>query len=178
MMLYNKTTVQAKTLIAKHSIIVITDDPTKDAAGVKESEDKAIQIARTKIDLQQLYEWTDDCASQTKGKHSFFDISFADLKITKLFWDFPWGECLRRAWISGQEQCHAKCFSGRVITNAKDPFSYCQSKLQLDEKVVTRHGETCVSSRQFLFMNQEDVNHAHEMWKLYQERGSCSPWET
>jgi len=45
--------------------------------------------------LEKIYEWTDGCAAQYKGKTSFADISFDNIKIERNFFETSHGKNVR-----------------------------------------------------------------------------------
>ena len=59
----------------KHRIVGISPDTRHVAHLVKVFEDKALNIIGENTNKQTVYEWTDGCAVQYKGKYAFADIS-------------------------------------------------------------------------------------------------------
>ena len=97
-MAYYKERMENEELLVKHAIIGITDDYQKGALGVKMFEKEAIIIIEREKgkSLRTVHEFTDGCASQYKGKISFFDISKQKEPDVTLnfFLNKPWQVCL------------------------------------------------------------------------------------
>ena len=65
MMAYYHTKYKEETILVKHSIIGVSDDPKKDSFAVKHYEDIVFDIIESDIGpLKMVNEFTDGCSSQ------------------------------------------------------------------------------------------------------------------
>ena len=62
--------------MVKHAIIGISSDRTHDAHFVKEFEERTLNLVteQSTAAIKIIFEWTDGCAAQYKGKTGFADI--------------------------------------------------------------------------------------------------------
>ena len=67
--------------LVKHAIIGVSDDTRHDWCMVKQFEEQATEIVGRQILISKIYQWTDGCAAQYKGKHSFCDISLRNVEV-------------------------------------------------------------------------------------------------
>lgn len=65
--------------LVKHAIIVISDDTKQDNHSVNAYRNAMIEKLSENIDVKQVFEWSDGCAAQYKGRSSFADISLSTL---------------------------------------------------------------------------------------------------
>ena len=86
MMLYYKQDGELK----QDGYIAITDDLKHDAHAVASFEKEAISnVCSQGVDIKNIHQWTDGCAAQYKGCHSFAEISQADSKHgCKITWNY------------------------------------------------------------------------------------------
>jgi oligoribonuclease NrnB/cAMP/cGMP phosphodiesterase (DHH superfamily) len=79
MIIYYKTKEEEenKETLVKRAIVGISEDNKHDADAVLEFEKQALNIVSKdiRIQIKEIHQWTDGCATQYKGKKSFADIS-------------------------------------------------------------------------------------------------------
>ena len=131
MMAYYKERMENEELLVKHAIIGITDDHQKGALGVKMFEKEAITIIEREKgkNLRTVHEFTDGCASQYKGKISFFDISKQkEPDVTRNFFETSHGKSVcdgLGAVVKGS--CYHAVISGKeILGTAQDVMKYCE----------------------------------------------------
>ena len=80
--------VKGKTLV-KHAIVGISPDLQHDAHLVKAFEEKALQLVTKQADteIKKVYQWTDGCAAQYKGRTWFADISLNTVSVQRNFFE-------------------------------------------------------------------------------------------
>ena len=118
--------------LMKHVIVGISPDTRHDAHLVKVFEDKALNLIAENTNVQTVYEWTDGCAAQYKGKHAFADISLNQTrKITRSFFETSHGKgvCDGIGAVV-KNVCFRAVVTGKAILgNAEMVFKYCKEKL-------------------------------------------------
>ena len=164
MMAYYKVQENDKNVQVKHAIIGVTDDPKKDAVGVKAFEDAAINIVQSGegSPLKTIHEFTDGCASQYKGKNAFMDIaSRASPAVTRNFYETSDGKsvCDGLGAIV-KRSCYQAVISGKaVIRDAHGLMEYCEGRLSISSKrMVSADGTVYLSKRQFVFIEQSKLD--------------------
>lgn len=163
MMAYYKERVENEELLVKHAIIGITDDHQKGALGVKMFEKEAITIIEREKgkNLRPVHDFTDGCASQYKGKISFFDISKQkEPDVTRNFFETSHGMSVCAglgAVVKGS--CYHAVISGKeILGTAQDVMKYCENRLQVDKKVISVTNRKHVTKTEFIFINCGDVD--------------------
>lgn len=124
-----------KTLM-KHAIIGISNDPCHDAAGVKVFEQTAISlIKRDGYDITRVYQFSDGCSSQYKGKMGFLNISECSLPLERNYFETSHGKnvCDGLGAII-KNACYRAVLQGKVIAGPKDVYEHCLAKLKHDAK--------------------------------------------
>ena len=80
--------------MVKQAIIGISSDLTHDAHFVKEFEERALNLVteQSTAAIKTIFEWTDGCAAQYKGKTGFADISLSKVRKQKNFFETSYGK--------------------------------------------------------------------------------------
>lgn len=111
--------------------------------------------------LRTVHEFTDGCASQYKGKISFFHISKQkEPDVTSNFFETSHGKSVcdgLGAVVKGS--CYHAVTSGKeILGTTQDVMKYCEKKLQVDKKVISETNGKHVTKREFIFINCGDVD--------------------
>ena len=160
MMYYYRKRVDDKIITYKHSIIGISDDLKHDSHLVSHFEAEAIKIVKEKVEVKEIFEWTDGCVAQYKGKKSFYDISNYDIKKTRNYFETSHGKnvCDGLGAIV-KCSCYRAMLGKKVIGTAQDVYCHCKETLENTSGQVKVNGEVNVKSlREFIYLGSANVN--------------------
>lgn len=146
----------------KHAVIGISDDTHHDARGVKAFQRGALQLLQNQgVKVSTVYQFTDGCASQYKGKNGFKDISEAEIPMERNFFETAHSKnvCDGLGAIV-KNSCYNAVLAGKVIANAQDVHTHCQDKLAHGSKQYNYQKglDNQVSKRDFLFINKNNIH--------------------
>ena len=157
MMAYYRQKIDGREVPVKRTITGVTDDDTKDATLVKTFKDMAIKIIlqASSNPVHEVHEFTDCCASQYKGKHSFLDISErSHPKVVRNYFETSHGKsvCDQLGAIVKQS-CYKAVVSGTtIIENARDLFNFRTSKVTVSK--TFKPGDLSLSKHKFVFVDR------------------------
>ena len=125
------------TIDVKHALIGISDDLKHDFLAVKAFEDAAIHHLQqsTSGGIDTIYEFTDGCAAQYKGRGGFATLSQRPEEsqlICRNFFETSHGKNVCDGLgATVKSSSHQAVISGKkIIANAKDLFKHCQEILE------------------------------------------------
>ena len=156
--------------LRKHSVIGVSNDLKHDAHAVLKFREVLYEKLKDEIqNLTMIYEWTDGCASQYKGKTAFADISNDKHKIQRICFETSHGKnvCDGLGATTKNVCCQAVISGKRVIGIAQDLYDYCKEKLTMN---------TGESKREFIYLDAKtsteiDLNPMQKHWS---EQGKCT----
>ena len=161
MVAYYKERMENEEPLVKPAIIGITDDHQKGALRVKMFEKEAITIIEREKgkNLRTVHEFKGGCASQYKGKISFFDISKQkEPDVTHNVFETSHGKSVcdgLGAVVKGS--CHHAVISGKeILGTAQDAMKYCEKKVAGRQKGHFRN--KCKA------WDQKRI-HFHKLWR-------------
>ena len=124
--------VKGETLV-KHAIVGISPDLQHDAHLVKAFEEKALQLVTKQADteIKKVYQWTDGCAAQYKGRTWFADISLNTVSVQRNFFETSHGKgvCDGIGAIVKNTRLRAVIRGKAILSDAEDVYKYCLDKL-------------------------------------------------
>lgn len=87
--------------LIKHVIVGISSDTRHDAHLVKVIEAEALKLGAENTTIETVFEWTDGCAAQYKGKSAFADISLSrNIRVLPTFLRHH----MEKGYVMGLEQ--------------------------------------------------------------------------
>ena len=142
----------------KHAIVGITADVKHDVSAVMHFEEEALKLISKHTDVAKIFQWTDGCAAQYKGRSSFASISLRQIPIQRNFFETSHGKSVCDGLGAViKNYCHQAVVSGKAILgSAQDVFKFVSSHLVHGPKLMTVGGKEHISIRDFVFVS--DVN--------------------
>ena len=157
-MIYYKCSIEGSSVLVKHSIIGISDDPKHDSDAVKCFEETALKVLQDQgHKFQMIRQFTDGCAAQFKGRKAFADISLHNDKVERNFFETSHGKSVCDGLGAViKNACHQTVISGkRILGNAKEVFDFCKQTLTHQPRL--NKGDNSYSRRDFIFISKNEV---------------------
>lgn len=144
MMLYFKQNGE----LQKEGYVAVTDDLKHDTHAVAQFETSAIKHVRDKgVEVNKVHQWTDGCAAQYKGRHSFAEISLAETKnnvtVVRNIYETSHG----KGPCDGLGDKIKKKVSNAVLQNNNISVSSASDLLRFCEENLSNVGESTYNSR-------------------------------
>lgn len=103
----------------KRAIIGIVEDLRHDGYAVSVIEKKAIDIIQETVKVNEIIQWTDDCAALYKSKNCLFDISNQSMKLTRNYFETSHGKNVCDGLGAVIKcSCYWAMLSGKVLGDA------------------------------------------------------------
>ena len=112
------------------------------------------------IHVTSIQQFTDECASQYKGKHAFSDISANGIPLTRHFFVTSHGKNVcdgLGAVVKNMALRHV--MGNNIIKDSQDLYTFCNQKVAHDSQEISKGGQSHVSKREFVYVEVSKVDH-------------------
>ena len=150
-----------KEILARHEIVMISDDLRHDTYAVREFEKKALQVLKQDgVIVRAVIEFTDGSASQYKSRKTFEDISKSsidlDVSVKRAFFGSRHGKGPSDAVTAVVKSAarRAVCSRKEMIQKAEDLIKFCENNLTRGPNI---NGKCNISRCSFILVKTSDI---------------------